>query len=67
MTLIKQLANQDEFIGFYLLKELEVKQTNNTPAKDYFDIVLCDSSGQISAKYWEMLQQLIKKHISLWD
>ena len=56
MTLIKQLANQDEFIGFYLLKELEVKQTNNTPAKDYFDIVLCDSSGQLSAKLWEVSQ-----------
>lgn len=54
MTLIKQLANQDEFVGFYLLKELEVKQTNNTPAKDYMDIVLCDASGQLSAKYWDV-------------
>ncbi|NEW07856.1 HD domain-containing protein [Paenibacillus sp. SYP-B3998] len=53
MTLIKQLQPQDEFVGYYLLKELEVKQTNATPAKDYFDIVLCDSSGQISAKYWD--------------
>ncbi|MEW9698223.1 3'-5' exoribonuclease YhaM family protein [Paenibacillus sp. SI8] len=53
MTLIKQLIAQDEFVGFYLLKELEVKQTNATPAKDYFDIVLCDASGQISAKYWD--------------
>ncbi|BBH22266.1 hypothetical protein Back11_36110 [Paenibacillus baekrokdamisoli] len=54
MTLIKQMKSTDEFIGFYLLKELEVKQTNNTPAKDYFDIVLCDSSGQLSAKLWEV-------------
>jgi 3'-5' exoribonuclease len=53
MTLIKQLQAQDEFVGYYLLKELEVKQTNSTPAKDYFDIVLCDSSGQISAKFWD--------------
>jgi 3'-5' exoribonuclease len=56
MTLIKSLNNQDEFVGFYLLKELELKQTNATPAKDYFDIVLCDSSGQLSAKFWEVTQ-----------
>lgn len=54
MTLIKSLVNQDEFIGFYLLKELEVKQTNGTPPKDYFDIVLCDASGQLPAKYWDV-------------
>ncbi|NHN29182.1 3'-5' exoribonuclease YhaM family protein [Paenibacillus agricola] len=53
MTLIKQLTDQEEFVGFYLLKELEVKQTNNTPAKDYMDIVLCDASGQLPAKYWD--------------
>ncbi|GGD83347.1 3'-5' exoribonuclease YhaM family protein [Paenibacillus nasutitermitis] len=54
MTLIKQLNSQDEFVGFYLLKELDVKQTNGTPPKDYFDIVLCDSSGQMPAKYWDV-------------
>lgn len=54
MTAIKSLSSQDEFVGFYLLKELEVKQTNSTPAKDYFDIVLCDSSGQLPAKYWDV-------------
>ena len=54
MTLINQLINQDEFTGFYLLRELEVKQTNNTPAKDYMDIVLGDSSGQLPAKYWDV-------------
>lgn len=53
MTLIKSLNNQDEFIGFYLLKEVDVKQTNATPPKDYMDILLCDSSGQIPAKYWD--------------
>ncbi|EXX87136.1 phosphohydrolase [Paenibacillus darwinianus] len=54
MTLIRQLSAPDEFVGFYLLKELEVKQTNSTPAKDYFDIVLCDASGQLPAKYWDV-------------
>lgn len=53
MTQIKQLAPQDEFVGFYLLRELAIKQTNGTPPKDYFDLVLGDSSGQLSAKYWD--------------
>lgn len=54
MKLITQLTHQDEFVGFYLLKELEVKQTNGTPPKDYFDLTLCDSSGQLSAKFWDV-------------
>lgn len=54
MTLINQLGPQDEFTGFYLIRELNVKQTNGNPPKDYFDIVLGDSSGQLSAKYWDV-------------
>ncbi|MFH5186277.1 3'-5' exoribonuclease YhaM family protein [Paenibacillus sp. TAB 01] len=54
MSLINTLTNQDEFTGFYLLKELELKQTNGSPPKDYFDIVLCDASGQLPAKYWDV-------------
>ncbi|ANS75399.1 phosphohydrolase [Paenibacillus yonginensis] len=53
MTLIKDLISGDEFTGFYLIKELEVKQTNATPPKDYLDIVLCDASGQLPAKFWD--------------
>jgi 3'-5' exoribonuclease len=53
MTLINKMTDQDEFVGFYLLKMLEVKQTNNTPPKDYMDIVLSDASGQLPAKYWD--------------
>jgi len=56
MTLIKQLQATDEFVGYYLLKELEVKQTNGTPAKEYFDIVLSDASGQLPAKLWDVSQ-----------
>jgi len=54
MTLIKELNANDEFVGFYLLKELELKQTNTSPTNDYFDIVLCDASGQLPAKYWDL-------------
>jgi 3'-5' exoribonuclease len=54
MTLIKELHVHDEFVGFYLVKELELKQTNTSPAKDYLDMVLCDASGEIPAKYWDV-------------
>ncbi len=33
---------------------LETKQTNTTPAKDYFDIILMDATGEVSAKYWDV-------------
>ena len=53
MTQIKEMISGDEFTGYYLIKELDVKQTNATPPKDYLDIVLCDSTGQLSAKFWD--------------
>ncbi|CDN41144.1 MULTISPECIES: 3'-5' exoribonuclease YhaM family protein [Paenibacillus] len=54
MTLISSLNDKDEFTGFYLVKELDVKLTNATPPKDYWDLVLSDSSGQLTAKYWDL-------------
>ncbi len=51
--LIKDFCDKDEFVGFYLLKEVEAKQTNSSIPKDYLDIVMVDSSGLISAKYWD--------------
>ena len=57
MKPINKLSIQDEFVGFYLLKELNLRQTSSTPAKDYFDIVLSDSSGQLPAKYWDVTIQ----------
>lgn len=57
MKPINKLSIQDEIVGFYLLKELNMRQTNGTPPKDYFDIILADASGQISAKYWDVTVQ----------
>ncbi|MFD2114492.1 3'-5' exoribonuclease YhaM family protein [Paenibacillus yanchengensis] len=53
MMLIKQFVSGDEFTGFYLLKEVEVKQTSGGAPKEYLDIVLSDSSSYISAKLWD--------------
>ena len=63
MTLIKHLQAPDDFTGFYLIKELEVKQTNTTPAKDFMDIVLCDASGKYQPKCG-MSASLIKRPFS---
>jgi len=61
MTLIISRTPGDEVIGFYLAKELPVRQTNGTPAKDYFDITLCDESSVINAKFWDPSPKSIHK------
>ncbi|MFD2612271.1 3'-5' exoribonuclease YhaM family protein [Paenibacillus gansuensis] len=53
MTLIRSMSTNEEFIGYYLVKEVEIKQTNATPPKEYLDLVLCDASGQVPAKLWD--------------
>lgn len=54
MTLIKEFANGDEITGFYLLKQSTIRQTNATPSKEYFDMILSDTSGEIPAKFWDV-------------
>jgi len=54
LTLIKAFTEGEEIIGFYLLKKAEIKQTNSTPSKDYFDFVFSDTSGEIPAKLWDV-------------
>lgn len=56
MTEISSFKDGDEIIGFYLLKSAEVRQTSATPPKDYFDIILADKSGEISAKFWDITE-----------
>ncbi|OZB90548.1 3'-5' exoribonuclease YhaM family protein [Paenibacillus sp. XY044] len=53
MTLIQSFTEGQEITGFYLLKSLQVKQTNATPPKDYLDMILSDTSGEITAKLWD--------------
>ena len=43
----------DDFVGFYLIKESEVKQTNTTPPKEFMNLTLSDASGQVAAKLWD--------------
>ncbi len=54
MKTIKEFIEGDDITGFYLLKSADLKQTNSTPPKDYFDLVLADASGEIPAKMWDV-------------
>ncbi|CAG7651717.1 3'-5' exoribonuclease YhaM family protein [Paenibacillus allorhizosphaerae] len=54
MTLIRTFTEGDEITGFYLLKKADLKQTNASPPKEYFDFVIADTSGEIPAKMWEV-------------
>lgn len=52
-TEIKHMKDGDEFVGYYLIKEVEAKLTNTANPKDFLDLVLADSTGQVSAKFWD--------------
>lgn len=54
MSQINKLVAGEEFTGFYIMKQLEVKQTNTTPPKDYFDIILSDTTEEVPAKMWDI-------------
>ncbi|WP_308638769.1 3'-5' exoribonuclease YhaM family protein [Paenibacillus silvisoli] len=53
MTIVRDLRDGEEFVGFYLIKESEAKQTNTTPPKDFMNLVLSDASGHVAAKLWD--------------
>lgn len=53
MTKVRDIRDGEEFVGFYLIKESEVKQTNTTPPKDFMNLVLSDSTGAVAAKLWD--------------
>ncbi|MFN7250648.1 MAG: 3'-5' exoribonuclease YhaM family protein [Anaerobacillus sp.] len=55
MKLIKETCEGDRFFGFLLIKELHRKVATN--GSEYFDIVLADASGIISAKLWDISEE----------
>lgn len=54
MKQVNTFIDGEEIIGFYLLKSANIKQTNGTVPKDYFDLVLADPTGEITAKLWDV-------------
>lgn len=55
MKLITDAYEGDRLIGFFLIKDLQQKIAAN--GSEYFDLVLGDSSGTISAKLWDITDE----------
>ncbi|MGL5244172.1 MAG: 3'-5' exoribonuclease YhaM family protein [Sarcina sp.] len=53
---ISEFVQGERVEGFYLVKSIELK-TANANGKKYFDIILGDSTGEISAKIWEVKEE----------
>lgn len=55
LKLINDAYEGDRLIGFFLIKDLQQKvATNNS---EYFDLVLMDRSGAITAKLWDITEE----------
>lgn len=50
---INEFVQGDKIEGFYLIKSVDCK-TANANGKKYLDFILGDSTGEISAKVWEV-------------
>lgn len=50
---VNEFVQGDKIEGFYLVKSVECK-TANANGKKYLDFILGDSTGEISAKVWEV-------------
>jgi 3'-5' exoribonuclease len=54
MKVIKEFIANEDVSTYFLIKSIEIKQTRTTPPKDYFDLVLVDQTGEITAKMWDI-------------
>lgn len=50
---INEFVKNERSEGFYLIRSIDLKTTNSN-GKKYLDIVLADSTGEITAKKWEV-------------
>lgn len=55
MLIKDMIPNNDEFVGYYLLKTVEAKNAQN--GSPFFELTLSDKSGTITAKMWDISQQ----------
>lgn len=50
---ISEFKKGDKIEGFYLIKSVDIKVTNNSSTNKYLDFNLGDTTGEINAKLWE--------------
>lgn len=60
MKKICEIKKGDKIEGFYLIKSVDVKITNNSNTNKYLDFNLSDATGDINAKLWEANEELEK-------
>lgn len=59
---INEFIVGDHIEGFFLIKSISVKSTNNN--KKYLDITLSDKTGEINAKMWDCNEEDGSKYIA---
>ena len=50
---INEFVKNERSEGFYLIKSISLKTTNSN-GKKYLDLILADSTGEVTAKKWEV-------------
>ncbi len=63
---IVDFNKNDKIEGYFLVKTVDCKVTNNSSTNKYLDFNLTDSTGEINAKLWEWsseLEQMFKDNM----
>ena len=55
---ISEIKKGDRVEGFYVIKSVDSKVTNNSNTNKYLDFNLGDATGEINAKLWECNEEL---------
>lgn len=58
MKKISEIKKGDRVEGFYIIKSVDIKVTNNSNTNKYLDFNLGDATGDINAKLWECSEEL---------
>lgn len=58
MKRISEIKKGDKVEGFYVIKSVDSKVTNNSNTNKYLDFNLGDATGEINAKLWECNEEL---------
>ncbi|MCB2300619.1 3'-5' exoribonuclease YhaM family protein [Clostridium tagluense] len=55
---ISEIKKGDRVEGFFVIKSVDIKVSNNSNTNKYFDFNLGDATGDINAKLWECNEEL---------
>ncbi|WP_291637877.1 HD domain-containing protein [Clostridium sp.] len=58
MKMISEIKKGDRVEGFYVIKTVDSKVSNNSNSNKYLDFNLGDATGDINAKLWECNEEL---------